>query len=448
MNDRVEPKTHGSLAFGWLWLSGLAAVTGFVLAFFMRVELANPGLGWMEPAFYNAVLLGHGSLLLLFVLLPLAIPALGHLTLFAGDDAVAPPLLSRLALWGFALGLGLWCAAFLIGLAVADANTGWALYIPGAEAKWPVALTLLKSGEGVAMLALALGAVGLIWSILMRSLALSPAGFALLPACVFAVVLSLARAWDMVLHFRGVPPTEGVPLDRAIALLLLLAGVGLLHAAVQRVTQRALVAAPLASVLTLALVVCGVLTLPVAAPLASLLPAGVQLGSVIVTLLLAQSLVWLITLLMARPFAWPVALCVLGLLAFYGLTFANAHEEAADQFMQETHFVVAYGHLHSYVSFVFVVFAALYACFPALTRDWLSSTLVAFHLGCFSVGAAITFVPLFFLGLQGMPRRYADYPDAFATWNQVASMGSVVMGLGLLAFAALLIRTRMTVTSP
>jgi cytochrome c oxidase subunit I len=74
--------------------------------------------------------------------------------------------------------------------------------------------------------------------------------------------------------------------------------------------------------------------------------------------------------------------------------------------------------------------------------------LAAVHLGCFSVGAAITFVPQFFLGLQGMPPRYADYPEAFATWNQVSSLGSVVMAAGLFAFLAGIIRARMNVISP
>jgi cytochrome c oxidase subunit 1 len=57
------------------------------------------------------------------------------------------------------------------------------------------------------------------------------------------------------------------------------------------------------------------------------------------------------------------------------------------------------------------------------------------------IGVNLTFFPMHFLGLAGMPRRYPDYPDAFAGWNFVASIGSYISGLSVLVFLYVLYRT-------
>jgi Cytochrome C and Quinol oxidase polypeptide I/Domain of unknown function (DUF1993) len=72
--------------------------------------------------------------------------------------------------------------------------------------------------------------------------------------------------------------------------------------------------------------------------------------------------------------------------------------------------------------------------FPKMTGYIYSETLAKLHFWLMLIGANIAFFPMQFLGLAGMPRRYADYPEAFAGWNFVASIGSYISFAGLLVF--------------
>jgi cytochrome c oxidase subunit 1 len=69
--------------------------------------------------------------------------------------------------------------------------------------------------------------------------------------------------------------------------------------------------------------------------------------------------------------------------------------------------------------------------------EWLGKL----HFWVTFIGVNIAFFPMHFLGLGGMPRRIADYPDAFAGWNHVASYGSYISGVGTLIFVALVLYT-------
>jgi cytochrome c oxidase subunit 1 len=68
-----------------------------------------------------------------------------------------------------------------------------------------------------------------------------------------------------------------------------------------------------------------------------------------------------------------------------------------------------------------------------------SEGLAKLHFWVTFIGVNLTFFPMHFLGLAGMPRRYIDYPDAFAGWNQVASIGSYIGGFGAILFLVVII---------
>jgi cytochrome c oxidase subunit 1 len=83
---------------------------------------------------------------------------------------------------------------------------------------------------------------------------------------------------------------------------------------------------------------------------------------------------------------------------------------------------------------VFALFAAFYYWFPKITGRAYSEVLGHIHFWLLSIGVNLTFMPMHFLGLSGMPRRIPDYPDAFAGWNAVSSFGSIISIVATLLF--------------
>src|SRR3546814_9719619 len=96
--------------------------------------------------------------------------------------------------------------------------------------------------------------------------------------------------------------------------------------------------------------------------------------------------------------------------------------------------VVAHFHYVLSLGAVFALFAGRYYWFGKMWGKMYNEVLGQLHFWIFFIGVNILFFPMHFLGLDGMPRRYPDYPDAFAGWNHLASIGYVVMAIGMALF--------------
>jgi cytochrome c oxidase subunit 1 len=114
-----------------------------------------------------------------------------------------------------------------------------------------------------------------------------------------------------------------------------------------------------------------------------------------------------------------------------GVVLANG---GVDDVMHDTYYVVAHFHYVLSLGAVFGLFAGFYYWFPKMSGKMYNEFLGQLHFWVFFIGVNVLFFPMHFLGLSGMPRRYPDYPEAFAKWNAVASHGYEIMTVGMLIF--------------
>jgi cytochrome c oxidase subunit I len=131
-------------------------------------------------------------------------------------------------------------------------------------------------------------------------------------------------------------------------------------------------------------------------------------------------------------------ICLFTIGGVTGVVLANAGVDTA---MHDTYYVVAHFHYTMSMGALFSIFAGFYYWFGKMSGRQYPETLGKIHFWVTFVGVNLTFFPQHFLGLAGMPRRIPDYPDAYAGWNMVSSVGSYVSAVGVLIFLVLVWRT-------
>jgi cytochrome c oxidase subunit 1 len=159
-------------------------------------------------------------------------------------------------------------------------------------------------------------------------------------------------------------------------------------------------------------------------------PTGVKIFSWIATM-------WGGSIQFRAPMIW--ALGFIFLFTIGGVTGVMCSNAGVDRSIHNTYYVVAHFHYVLSLGAVFSIFAGMYYWFPKMTGYMYNETAAKIHFWLTFIGANILFFPQHFLGLAGMPRHYADYPEAFAYWNRISSWGAYITFAATLFFVASMI---------
>jgi cytochrome c oxidase subunit 1 len=435
-----------------------------VLAMIMRAELARPGLQYVSNEQYDQLFTMHGTLMLLMFATPLAFAFANYLIpLQIGSPDVAFPRLNALSYWLFLFGSLTVIAGFLTpGGAAAFGWFAYAplnseVYSPGAGADLWV-LGLATSGMGTI-----LGAVNMIttvlclrapgmtmfrmpifcWNFLVTSILVLVA-FPVLAAAllvleadrrfgahVFDAANGGAILWQHLFWFFGHPEVYiiALPFFGIISEVLpvfsrkpLFGYKGLVFATIG-------IGALSISVWAHHMFVTGAVLLPFFAFLSFLIavPTGIKFFNWIGTL-------WRGQLTFETPMLFSLGFLVTFL--FGGLTGVLLASPPIDFHVSDSYFVVAHFHYVVFGSVVFAAYAGIYFWFPKVTGRMMNDKIGKVHFWSLFIGFHLTFLVQHWLGIKGMPRRYADYGpnDGFTTLNTVSTAGAFLLALSTLPF--------------
>ena len=473
---------HKDIGILYLVTSFTVGVLSIAFTMYMRLELMEPGVQYMTMAdgspnghLWNVLITGHGITMMFFVIIPAMFGGFGNyfMPLHIGAPDMAFPRLNNLSYWLYVAGASLALLALITpgGNGQLGTGVGWVLYAPLSTTEAGMAMDFAIFAVHLSGASSILGAINMITTFLnMRAPGMTLLKVPLFPWAIFCtawmILLSLpvlAGAITMLLTDRNFgtaffdPAGGGDPVlyqhilwffGHPEVYMIIMPGFGVISHVISTFSKK-----PIFGYTGMVFAMIGISALGfvvwahhmytvgmsknaqayfMMATLVIAVPTGIKIFSWIATM-------WGGSIEFKTPMLW--AFGFLFLFTVGGVTGIVLSQAGVDRAYHDTYYVVAHFHYVMSLGAVFTIFAAVYYWMGKMTGRHYPAVWGKVHFWMMFIGANLTFFPQHFLGRQGMPRRYIDYPEAFSYWNQISSYGAFLSGASFLLFIGIVVYT-------
>ncbi len=461
----ITTTDHKTIGYLYLITSFIYFLLGGVMALIIRAQLFEPGMQLVQTKEqYNQLFTMHGTIMLLMFATPLFagfVNALMPLQIGAPD--VAFPRLNAFAYWLYSFGSLIAVAGFLTPQGAA--SFGWTAYVPLSETTFSPSLggNLWVFGLALSGFGTILGAVNFIttiitmrapgmtmfrmpiftWNALVTSILVIMA-FPVLAAALFALGSDRvfdshlynidnggAILWQHLFWFFGHPEVYiiALPFFGIVSEVFPVFSRKPIFGYKTLIYATISIAALSITVWAHHMYVTGSVLLPFFSLMTMLIavPTGVKIFNWVGTM-------WRGSVTFETPMIWAIGFLIT--FTFGGLTGVILASPPLDFHVSDTYFVVAHFHYVVFGTVVFAMFSGFYFWWPKWTGKMLNERLGKIHFWLLFVGFHTTFLIQHWLGVMGMPRRYATYQpgDGYTWMNQLSTIGAMLLGVSMLPF--------------